>query len=383
MANQFSAAVIAAPTATFIYQPGGTAGANIYTSFSDLMNAMALVKGRKVLEFDSRFGSISIPAGTWDMTNVVWTVDQSTAFPIIAIQEGATFTKLRMFDGSFGVHNQATATVPCTDLANGDVLYIQRGADISCASGAVPMFRGSGLTSGEGFVVTIQEVGSVGSQGGAEVLDLPISGSHLTVVLGVQTGIYPSSIAGAAGASWTTFFPSADGFVSPTQPGFSGTREDSFLGTTFLYNSVNEATRSTTSSSSFQVKTQLVTEALYGPNPFRVMASAVIDSENTSNAVEVRLRNITDGVDVNAVGIYRVVAADQKTAWIAVGEVAFSGASKTFEIQFRSQDGTNDVGISDARIEIQRVPIGVVPALGSGSASGPMLSPPGIQRVLP
>lgn len=60
----------------FVFRPGGVAGDGVYTTWATLYADLVQVtsRGMVYLEFDDRLSSpCTIPVGTWDMTNVVWT----------------------------------------------------------------------------------------------------------------------------------------------------------------------------------------------------------------------------------------------------------------------------------------------------------------------
>lgn len=120
------------------------------------------------------------------------------------------------------------------------------------------------------------------------------------------------------------------------------------------YQSAISTARSTTTSATMQAKAQLVTPALTGK--FRVGWHAVIDVATVGNDVESQLYNVTDVATVGATQRRRVATGTlQQYACDGFAEVVFTGAAKTFEVQWRSPDGATTVGIQDARIEFWRV----------------------------
>lgn len=115
------------------------------------------------------------------------------------------------------------------------------------------------------------------------------------------------------------------------------------------YQTAVEIARTTTTSATFQTKIALTTGALTGPH--RISWTAVAD--NTALG-EFRLQNVTDATTVGAVRIFRGSAGERQDQH-GFARVVFTGAAKTFEIQFRDQAGGNTQGIRDARIEIWRI----------------------------
>ncbi len=117
------------------------------------------------------------------------------------------------------------------------------------------------------------------------------------------------------------------------------------------YQSASSSGQSTTTSSTFQTKVSLTTPALTGT--YRVSWCALVD--NGGALGEARLRNTTDGNNVNGVVIYKASDSNELRFVGGFGEVSFSGAAKTFTIEFRDQSGGNTQGIQEAKIEFWRV----------------------------
>jgi hypothetical protein len=105
----------------FVFRPGGTPVGNVFTDWQVLINTMACVDGRKMLEFDDSFlpkqppPFCAIPAGVWPMKDVVWAgfgprpgVPRTT----VHILSGAVFTNLRMIGGQITIVNQAKSPDP-------------------------------------------------------------------------------------------------------------------------------------------------------------------------------------------------------------------------------------------------------------------------------
>ena len=110
--------------------------------------------------------------------------------------------------------------------------------------------------------------------------------------------------------------------------------------------------RSTTTNSTFQTKLTLTTPSLTGT--YRLGWCSIIDQSNTGDSVEARLQNTTDASTVGAIQRIEPKDTDNRVFAGGFGEVVFTGSAKTFQIQWREQDGST-AGIQDARIEIWRV----------------------------
>ena len=110
--------------------------------------------------------------------------------------------------------------------------------------------------------------------------------------------------------------------------------------------------RSTTTATTFQTKTTLTTPALTGT--YRVAWMAVVDQSTLTNAVESRCHNVTDVSDVGGASIHEPQDINNRIDVSGFDYVTFTGAAKTFEIQYRSVGGGTS-GIAEARIELWRV----------------------------
>jgi hypothetical protein len=133
----------------FVFRPGGMPGDNVFTDWLSLMNAMSVVDGRKILEFDDSVTSpCKIPPGQWTMKDVMWAgfgprpgVPRTT----VAILRGAEFTDLRMIGRQITIVNLAESspfpsvrfqqqTGPCTNRVARRLREHAAGEQIRCAA---------------------------------------------------------------------------------------------------------------------------------------------------------------------------------------------------------------------------------------------------------
>lgn len=119
------------------------------------------------------------------------------------------------------------------------------------------------------------------------------------------------------------------------------------------YQTAVSLAKSTTTSATMQDKDTLTTGALTGT--YRVGWMAVLDIGAANKEVAAQLYNVTDAVVVGVTQDYRPTQTTTKVFCGGFAEVVFTGAAKTFKIQFSSPDGSTTVGIQDARIELWRV----------------------------
>jgi len=109
--------------------------------------------------------------------------------------------------------------------------------------------------------------------------------------------------------------------------------------------------RSTTTSLTFLTKTSLTTPALTGT--YRVSWEAIVDQAATNQFVEAQLYNNTDATVEHGPAIFRPTNSAERSPVRGHSIVTFTGAAKTFEIQYRATGST--AGIAQARIEIWKV----------------------------
>lgn len=163
---------------TFVFRPGGTAGANVYTSFSALVTAAAAVAGPRQIEFDSSLAAITIPAGAWDFGAYgdVTFVGAQVAGTAIAIADGATFvnpiTRWVRVQATF-----AGTTVPCMAITIGTYrIDLYEGSQWT-VSGSQPLLHVSFSIGGAANVALYLNHNSALVTGDAQ-----IGGGHYDVV---------------------------------------------------------------------------------------------------------------------------------------------------------------------------------------------------------
>ena len=228
------------PRQAFVYQPGGTAQANVYTDEATLYAAIAAVDGPKTLFFDDTFTPIVLSAvGTWDMTDVQWCAlkgDPATVGLEVQIAAGVEFAKLRRFYGPLAVNYVGPGgTAPISDLEGGEVFYFEGGIGNLLSSTTVPIISGAGLGTGQvAFVIQNWFFGDFTN----EVIDLPDS-SFIYLLLNPGARINTNAISGVAGATVQPLIYSSAALVL-AQPNFLGTF-DVFVGVGSRYRVITNA----------------------------------------------------------------------------------------------------------------------------------------------
>lgn len=207
-----------APVPHFVFRPGAPGGAkgNVYTDWVELYDALQASKdqGIRYLEFDSKFSPVlgptgipacRIPAGTWDMLDVIWTVLEPVQLPpvVITFEDFAFITNLQLCHGfQCQVIHNGTAHSP---IRLGSRIFEVDGGFwhfFNTVPGAKPVFKvDSGVPTTTMFIGGGGNVSTFGRSSGtnpiptatpAPVID--INGSVLTIGL----------VSGAIGAKSVT-----------------------------------------------------------------------------------------------------------------------------------------------------------------------------------
>lgn len=80
--------------ASFVLRPGGTAAKNVYTTWAALYAVAVLVEGPVLVQFDTSLGTISIPAGTYEVHGwsfVGYLDEVAAARPDVTLLDGVVF----------------------------------------------------------------------------------------------------------------------------------------------------------------------------------------------------------------------------------------------------------------------------------------------------
>jgi hypothetical protein len=215
----------------FTYRPGGVTDPpnNIYATWLALMTAIgaAPVGAKSILFDDSVTTPCTIPAGTYDMTNISWGRAPTANDPVaIALAEGDVFTNLRQFLGDLQVTFTGT-TPPFSDLTSGNIVIFQGAVRLSSTNG--PLFQIS--VAGGRPVVFQMDFGSWIAAGGA-VLNMAAAGSSAIVIgdafnsrldAGTITGVMGSFIILVSQIVGVNIINLGIGNISTSQPNFAGT----------------------------------------------------------------------------------------------------------------------------------------------------------------
>jgi hypothetical protein len=216
-----------------VYRPGsGLTGPVVFGLWADLITELTALRaagnasGCYQIAFDDSVTSpASIPAGAYDMTNVEWLALQppgAAGAVAVSVVEGVTFTGLRTFSGPLAVTNLATATVPNTDLADGDEVVVRQGADLT-STGGVPFYSASGLIATDAISVVLTEQGTFGGGGAGIVFAMPVAATSLSLELGRNSGPNPGTLSSIVASTITVGIGSTSAFLGFTQAALLGT----------------------------------------------------------------------------------------------------------------------------------------------------------------
>lgn len=210
-----SIAAIPAGGAALVFQPGGVAAGNVYTSFALLYADLITTKGQRVLEFDNTFAACVVPAGTYNMDDVEW-VGKKPGFGAVTvtIANGVTITGLRKFR-SLSVTTANGASSPFTDYTTAVQQRIQATQTaFAVGSGSSPLF----VISGVGDVIfDLYESGFYD----ATIVDYPVQASGTASVqffLNEQSQITPFVIISAIGTTVQVNVLSSSASYNANQP---------------------------------------------------------------------------------------------------------------------------------------------------------------------
>jgi hypothetical protein len=118
------------------------------------------------------------------------------------------------------------------------------------------------------------------------------------------------------------------------------------------YQSAESAGESATTSSTYQDKVTLVSNVLTGT--YLILFEVDRKTASANKRVFTRLYNVTNSA-VLCFSDFRPTLADVWDRDVGFGYVTFAGASKTFKVQYASQDNSTSVTVKEARIALWRI----------------------------
>jgi hypothetical protein len=127
-----AAAIIAVDSGNLVWQPGGVAGGNVFTTWATLAVALQSIEGKKTVTVDTSLAAAHITTGTWTgITDVTFVSGVNSITAVVTIDDGAHFatgtgnSNRLVFDGVSFVNASTTAPfISLTGTQNLELLFI-------------------------------------------------------------------------------------------------------------------------------------------------------------------------------------------------------------------------------------------------------------------
>jgi hypothetical protein len=123
----------------FLFQPGGAAGGNVYTSWAALAGALAYRSGPKWILVDSSIASAQVPAGSYNVDQCTFLGKSVLTRSLLTFAPGATLTyNVMAVDWALELQSLNTTSAVVT-LASGGETQI-RGSSLIAGNASFPFF---------------------------------------------------------------------------------------------------------------------------------------------------------------------------------------------------------------------------------------------------
>lgn len=196
---------------SLVWQPGGTAGGNVFTTWATLYEAIqSLLPAFYTVGIDTTFAAAQVPSapvGGWILGGASkWQgIRSSTEFlPFVTFLSGATIANstqfLQLDYAEFLSSSPAGSPVWDFNLTQTGLLVLGESAGISCTAGAGPFLRVQ--QTAPLFTVCALRFGRIGvlGVGAAGVIQPTVGGRNLIVETDQQTNVAVGSFVAVAGA---------------------------------------------------------------------------------------------------------------------------------------------------------------------------------------
>ena len=199
------------PQPTFVFEPNAPSilGSNVFTTWADLMAAVALSPGNKTIYIDDTNGAANTSPGTFSLEGCFLT-SKRTAAPTLHIVEGTVFTNTTRFiiEDSLTISSDATATVPLVSSAgvNPFIRPQFRGACVVKSTTAIPFMQ----KSAGGSISILAEL-QAGIGDGAHPMLTVDAGQTAVITATAISSLFAHAV---AGAGTLTLFQDASCVVS-------------------------------------------------------------------------------------------------------------------------------------------------------------------------
>ena len=211
----------------FVFKPGGAAGGRVFVTLPSLYTALNAEDGPKVVSIDDSVTSPAVidvtDATAWVNTRVMGRLGSGNSFgpsATLHIADGTSTPGLLTFGPNINVLNNNLTTSPVT-LANADVVNVTNNSDVSTVASGVAMFSGASMSSGQLAIVFVTVGSSFGLSTDETIVNMPVSGTLLFILVGAGSSNDDDSLVSAAGVSRFDRYLSSGGHIL-RQPGWLG-----------------------------------------------------------------------------------------------------------------------------------------------------------------
>jgi hypothetical protein len=209
----------AGKTPVIVFQPGGVAQENVYTSWALFAAASLALKGQRWLCLDDTFGPCVVPAGFWNLGLSEEVMIQGAGSLLnptgLAFLEGASISEVAVFRDVAIVHQ---STTPGMILTSPDRKIIFTGTSTGVTTSTGPFIENAGAVN---LLVIADEYAAINTGTFAFIRNILV-GANVTIQA-FQGGLFDQDVlAGVAGATYSGIRGSSSSFVSASQAGVPG-----------------------------------------------------------------------------------------------------------------------------------------------------------------
>lgn len=205
----------------FVFQPGGVATGNVYTSWPLLVAAAAAFPGTKLVHFDDQFAPCVIPPGAWNLGpgSTVFTASggplSGLASPTVTISDGATLQGVYQFQW-IDVDSQSTSFVIDAPAGQQTIYGFDYTARVRQTGVGGLFIRAAG--PGTIALVGMRGASSLVNAGG-RVLGATAAGAVLGVGTLEASNVGSDTIESVVGSTVIPLLVEPASTLDPTQPG--------------------------------------------------------------------------------------------------------------------------------------------------------------------
>lgn len=199
--------------AVLIYRPGATAGGAVYTSMSTLYQAALAIPGHKLVWVDDSLAAASMPAATYNWSNVsFWGTKSPGVYATLTIEDGVVWSSPPVLLDQIVINAQNRATV-CTISSGSNIMTLGQYAQLVVDNDNQAAFF---AVNGGTLFLVCREVTLLGSGTGKIAT---IAGGNLAIYALAQSSIAQDSFTGASGT--LTIYKEPSAVYEETQTGLT------------------------------------------------------------------------------------------------------------------------------------------------------------------